>query len=199
MRRSALIGWIPPAIITVAIAVYAGGVMTGRWDPNPTRADAGVVPKVDSTDPEMRKSQELCPFVDRRELLDLLEPGAKVKGIGTTYDPGGDSHQCTVSLQYASLRLNVAHDRLRVADYQGLFEQAQPRTVLGRPALWLLDPVPIVNIPLKSASLLVAWDPTDPGGTASIAIIRESHDPGDEARATQIAERILPTLPGWPG
>ncbi|MEV0560901.1 hypothetical protein [Dactylosporangium sp. NPDC050588] len=52
---------------------------------------------------------------------------------------------------------------------------------------------------MKNASLLVAWDPTDPGGTAEIAIIRESHDSGDEARATQIAERILPTLPGWPG
>ncbi|MFF5225353.1 hypothetical protein [Dactylosporangium sp. NPDC000521] len=65
MRRSPLLGWILPAVITVAIAVSAGGVLTGRWDPNPGRADAGVVPKVDSTDPEMRKSQELCPFVDR--------------------------------------------------------------------------------------------------------------------------------------
>jgi hypothetical protein len=201
MRRSPLLGWILPAVITVAIAVYAGGVATGRWDPTASGgAAAGEVPVPESTDPQMRKAQqELCPLINRPEILEIVESPARNKGVGTTYDQGGHWHQCTVSLEHGALRLNVARDGMRIADYQRLFPHGQPRTVLGRPALWLVDAAPVGNVPLQSSSLLVAWDRGDAGGMIELAIIRARPEPGDEAKATLIAERQLPGLPGWPG
>ncbi|MET7426228.1 hypothetical protein [Dactylosporangium sp. NPDC005555] len=200
MHRRPLLGWVLPAVITVVIAVYLGGALAGRWDPTATSgADANTAAVPESTDPGHRKAQqELCPLISEPEILAIVEQPPTNKGTGTSYDPGGAWHQCTVSLPHSALRLNVSRDGTRIADYQKLFNEAQPRTVLGRPALWLVDPAPVVNIPLKSASLLVAWDRGDTGGMVEVSILRDTIDPADEPKATQIAERQLPGLPDWP-
>ncbi|SRR6266545_1415377 len=200
MRRSSLLGWIIPAVMVAAIAVYAGGVLSGRWrDPTAPRGDAATA-YPESTDPEQRKARaELCPLINRPEVLELVERPSTVKGTSTSYDPNGDWQQCAVTLPNSTLRLNVGHGRTRIADYQKLFPGAQPRTVLGRPATWSAGPSPLANSTLTESTLLVAWDRADSGGMVEISIIREVVDPGDETALMRIAERQLPGLPGWPG
>ena len=201
MRPRKLLGWILPALITVAVAVYVGGVVTGRWDANPSLGGgAKAAPVPESTDPEQRKAQaELCPLIDRPEVYGLVEQPVKRKGTGTSYLRESDWHQCTVMLESGGLRLGVAHDRTDIAEYQRLFPEARPRTVLGRPALWTAGPSLIVNSPWKESSLLVAWDRADTGGMVELTIFRAALDPADEATLTRIAEGQLPSLPGWPG
>jgi hypothetical protein len=201
MRRPPLLGWIIPALIVAAIAVYVGGVVTGRWDPNPAVGSGShAVPVPESTDPEQRKANaELCPLINRPEVYELVEKPAKVPGTGTSYLRESDWHECTVSLPTSALRLAVAHDRTSIADYQRLFPEALPRTLLGRPALWTSGPSLIVNSPWKESSLLMAWDPADSGGMVEVTILRAALDPHDEGTLTRIVERQVPGLPGWPG
>ncbi|MEV4518290.1 hypothetical protein AB0K00_56210 [Dactylosporangium sp. NPDC049525] len=201
MRRPQLLGWIIPALIIVALAVYVGGVVTGRWDPNPSIGDsANAAPFPESTDPEQRKANaELCPLINRPEVYELVEKPVKTTGTGTSYLREGDWHECTVTMPTSALRLAVAHDRTSIADYQRLFPEAQPRTVLGRPALWTAGPSLLVNSPWKESSLLVAWDLADSGGMVEVTILRAALDPGDEGTLALIAQRQLPALPGWPG
>jgi hypothetical protein len=199
MRRTPLLGWIIPAVIVLAIALYPGAVVSGRWK-DPAAADPGMAAYPESTDPEQRKARaELCPLVNRPEVLELVERPATVKGIATTYILGHDSHQCTVTLPNSSLRLDVWLGHTRIADYQKLFPEAQPRTVLGRPALWTAGPSMLVNSTSKEATLVVAWDRADSGGMVDLTIVRPALDAGDEATLTRIAERQLPGVPGWPG
>lgn len=201
MRRTALLGWIPPLIITVGIVVYVGGAATGRWDPTGLRStEAPVVANPDSTDPVQRRaSAELCPLINRPDILRIVEQPATVKAVGTSYGREDGWLECIVTLPHSSLRLNVAREGDSVADYQRRFPKAEPRTILGRPALWIVDPLPILHMQWKSASLLVAWSTADSGGTVEVAVVREDPGPGDEPKATLIAERQLPSLPGWPG
>jgi hypothetical protein len=201
MRRSPLLGWIIPAVIVLAIAVYGSGVLSGRWpDPTASRGADAAMAYPESTDPRQRKARaELCPLINRPEVLELVERPATVKGVGTSYDLNSDWHQCAVTLPNSTLRLNVWHGRTRLADYQKLFPKAQPRTVLGRPATWTAGPSPLVNSTLMNSTLLVAWDRADSGGMVEISILRQAVDPGDEATLMRIAEQQLPGLPGWPG
>jgi hypothetical protein len=201
MRHRKLLGWILPAIIVTAIVVYVGGVLSGRWpDPTAPTGAGAAVPYPESTDPEQRKARaELCPLVNRPEVLELIERPPTVKGVGTSYLRDADVHQCSVTLRNSTLRLAVAHDRLRIADYQKLFAQARPLTVLGRPALWTTDPSRLLNSTRTVATLLVAWDRADSGGTVELTVIRDALDPGDETALTRIAEGQLAALPGWPG
>ena len=200
MRHRQVLGWILPVLISVAVAVYAGGVVTGRWDANPAIGDdAKAAPFPESTDPEQRKAKkELCPLIERPEVYGLVEQPATFKGSGTSYLRESDWHQCTVTLQSSGLRLAVAHDRTSIAEYQRLFPEAQPRTVLGRPALWTAGPSLIVNSPWKESSLLVAWDRADSGGMVEVTILRAALNPGDEGTLTRIVEGAAPALPGWP-
>src|SRR5262245_41764182 len=116
MRRRALLGWILPAVITVAIAVYGVGVLTGHWrEPTASRGADAAMAYPESTDPEQRKARaELCPLINRPEVLELVERPATVKGVGTSYDLNSGWHQCTVSLPNSGLRLNVSHGRTRI-------------------------------------------------------------------------------------
>ncbi|MFU8873125.1 hypothetical protein [Micromonospora sp. SL4-19] len=200
MRRSPLLGWAVPAVIVLAIAVYVGGVVSGRWrDPTAARGADGITAYPESTDSEQRKARaELCPLINRPEVLELVEQPATVKGLGTSYDLHSDWHQCAVTLPNSVLRLNVWHGRTRIVDYQKLFPEAQPRAVLGRPAIWTTDPSPMMNSTLNSSTLLVACR-ADAGGMVEITILRQVVEPGDEAALMRIAERQLPALRGWPG
>ncbi|GAA3208371.1 hypothetical protein GCM10010532_031600 [Dactylosporangium siamense] len=197
MRR--VLGWILPVLITAAVAVYVGGVVTGRWDANPELGSgANAAPYPESTDPEQRKAQaELCPLIDRPDVYGLVEPAGKSKGTGTSYLRDTDWHQCSVSLPTSVLRLAVGHDRTTIAAYQKLFPEAQPRTVLGRPALWTAGKSMIVNSPWQEATLLIAWNRADTGGMVELTILRTKLNPADEGTLTQIAERQVPGVPGW--
>ena len=201
MRRGPLLGWIGPAVIVAVIAVYAGAMVSGRWrDPTGRQAADTAMAYPESTDPQQRKAQaELCPLINRPEVLELVERPATLKGIGTSYDPDGDWRECTVTLPNSSLRLNVWHGRTRIADYRKLFPEAQPRTVLGRRAVWTAGSSSLVNSTWKDATLLVAWDRADSGGMVEISVLREVLNSSDETTLTRIAERQLPGLPGWPG
>jgi hypothetical protein len=200
MRRGRLLDWIGPAVIVAIIAVYVGGVVSGRWeDPTGARAAGTAMTYPESSDPEHRKARaELCTLINRPEILELVDRPATVKGVGTSYDPNGDWRQCTVTLPNGSLRLNVWHGRTRLADYRKLFPEAQPRTVLERQAIWLADSSTVGSMTVKEATLLVAWDRADSGGMVEVSMIRGVVDSGDENALTQIAERQLPALPGWP-
>ncbi|AEV85468.1 hypothetical protein ACWT_4446 [Actinoplanes sp. SE50] len=182
------------------VAVYAGGMLLGRWrSPADAHAAGSRQACPESTDPGHRKAEtELCPLINRPEILTLVDASGTVKGISTSYDPHGEWYECTVTLPSGSLRLNVWKGRTRLADYRKLIPEAQPRTVLGRPAAWWPDSAAIQAIPVKESSVLVAWDRADTGGMVEISTIRTELDPADQAPLTRIAERQLPGLPGWP-
>lgn len=158
------------------------------------------MPYPESSDPEQRKTRaELCPLISRPEILELVDRPAMIKGVGTTYDLHAGWRQCTVTLPIGSLRLNVWHGRTRLADYRELVvPKGQPRTVLGRQAVWTAESSTVGSMTVKESTLLVAWDRADSGGMVEMSIIRQVIDSGDEKTLTQIAERQFPGLPGWP-
>ncbi|MFG2272805.1 DUF6215 domain-containing protein [Streptomyces chartreusis] len=99
--------------------------------------------------------------------------------------------------------------RLRVAGSESLLREAEKRTVLGRPAVLYSDRTIRMafrldgggdadsgpGVPLRS--LMVAKDAEGGGGSFDVTLWRsDGMVPGD-AVLLRLAEKVLPTVPGW--
>ncbi|GAA3390009.1 DUF6215 domain-containing protein [Streptomyces roseoviridis] len=115
-----------------------------------------------------------------------------------------------VDLPTYSVRLSVSYDRLPVARLGRLLgNTVEPTKVLGRTALFYSDRTLAFRAPLGGGKaetttggiarhLLVAKDPKDGGGSYELVIWRQDQGiPVDDAALVRLAERVLPTVPGW--
>lgn len=209
----------------VAALVLVGGLAGGFWalaKYGPESADqadltpAACVRTRDDVPPSKPLSgSELCEALNRPDLPTLLgtpddrvhsaysNEGSYSESLGiTTQDPGA-----VIGLDAYSVKLEASDDDLTIAEIaEYLPKAAQRRTVLGHPAyLYPGRSIGIVFDEGKSSTvpggvsrtLLVAKDPKDGGGSYEIAIWREDDVAPDEAALLRVAERVLPTVPGW--
>ncbi|MFI8519118.1 DUF6215 domain-containing protein [Streptomyces sp. NPDC085481] len=160
----------------------------------------------------------LCEALNRPDLPALLgTPGEQAQNAWgsdgwTTLlkDDKVASPEGDVRLPTYSVNLSVSYDRLPVATMgRFLGNTAEPTKVLGREAVFYSDRTIALKISLGGGGkgeagpggiarhLLVAKDPKDGGGSYEIVIWRQDQGVPDDAALLRVAERVLPTIPGW--
>lgn len=126
MWRQRIFGWIGVLVMTGLI----GYLVASRWPADPKPAGYTAPTFDEPTDPGHKRAfHEVCPAINRPEVVALLEQPAEVHGQGTSYgtDPGYLS--CHVTLKLASLRVDVG-DGLTVASMRRVSPDAHDLTVL---------------------------------------------------------------------
>ncbi|MFF3213875.1 DUF6215 domain-containing protein [Streptomyces sp. NPDC002886] len=161
---------------------------------------------------------QLCEALHRPDLAALLgTPGEVVKnangGDGTSKSAGDDKEIHTptgqIELETYTVHLRASYDRLTVATVADLLgDGTGPRTVLGRPAAFYSDRTLSISFRLDGSDtssrpgvptrgLVVAMDPADGGGSYELNLWRSDGLVPDDAVVLRVAERILPTIPGF--
>ncbi|WP_327307625.1 DUF6215 domain-containing protein [Streptomyces sp. NBC_01298] len=161
---------------------------------------------------------QLCEALHRPDLADLLgTPGEVVKnanGGGSTSKPAGtgeEIHTPTAEIEFETytVHLRASYGRLSVATVAELLGGgAPPRTVLGRPATFYSDRTISISFRLDGSdtssvpgvptrALVVAMDPQDGGGSYELNLWRSDGAVPDDAVVLRVAERVLPTIPGF--
>ncbi|MEU8618871.1 DUF6215 domain-containing protein [Streptomyces sp. NPDC048623] len=163
----------------------------------------------------------LCEALNRPDLPVLLgTPRERAQNAwgsdGTLKGPEGTDRTPTpsanVSLPTYEMELSVSYDRFPVAELGRLLgSTAEPTTFQGRPAVLYYDRTIALKIPFggkgKAESrpggparhLLVAKDAKDGGGAYELVIWRQDEGIPDDVALLKVAERVLPTVPGWAG
>ncbi|MFF5018944.1 DUF6215 domain-containing protein [Streptomyces sp. NPDC001165] len=159
---------------------------------------------------------QLCKALNRSDLPTLLgtpqEQAETAYGSESSFkDADGKktpSPDAEVSLKTYSVKL-WASDDLRVGEFSGLFSSdEESKTILGHPAVLYSGQTIGLKINLGdnkigtgpggiARHLLVARDAKDGGGSFEIAIWRQDDVPPDDTALLRVAERVLPTVPGW--
>lgn len=161
---------------------------------------------------------QLCAALLRPDLADLLgTPGEVAKsanGSGSTFKPaGGDKEIHTpsgeVELETYTVHLRASYDRLTVATVaKFLGDGTPPQTVLDRPATFYSDRTLSISFNLDGSNassgsgvptrtLVVARDPQDGSGSYELTLWRSDGEVPDDAVVLRVAEKVLPTIPGW--
>ncbi|MFF3334085.1 DUF6215 domain-containing protein [Streptomyces sp. NPDC002888] len=159
---------------------------------------------------------QLCTVLNRPDLPTLLgTPGEEAKSVGSGDNSfslaSGDvpTPEADVTLTTYSVQLSASYDDLPVTGMAGLLGgNARERTVLGRPAVLYSNRTIAFRFNLGGGkadgapghiarSLVIAQDPKDGGGSYEIAIWRQDSVPPDDATLLRVAEKVLPTVPGW--
>jgi hypothetical protein len=145
-------------------------------------------PYPEPSDPGHKRAfHEVCPAINRPEVLALVGDPATMTGQGTSYM--ADSLGCFISGGTAVIRLDVGR-HVPVSSLTGISTQGRSLTVLGRPALletWAGR--------LPRSTLTIAREASDSGDYATIMVFTEV--PADEATMVRLAELILPHVAGW--
>ncbi|WP_371574091.1 DUF6215 domain-containing protein [Streptomyces sp. NBC_01314] len=208
-------------------AVAAVGVILGgMWllgdllDQTPDSQGPAVCSSSDDASPASRgkvSGAQLCTALNRSDLPELL---------GTPTDQavtasGGESKsswadgtktvtpEATVTLETYSVELSASYEDLPVAESVGyLGASAETRTVLGRPAVLYSDRTLAISFGGDGSDpqsgpggvarrLLVATDPKDSGSTYELVVWRQDSVIPDDEALFRVAEKVLPTIPGW--
>ncbi|MEV5970295.1 DUF6215 domain-containing protein [Streptomyces sp. NPDC051921] len=210
----------------VATALILGGLLAGSFwymaktSPQSAAAERpAVCTAATGTMPARYVSgTRLCEVLNRPDLPTLLgTPGEQASTAwGSDGWTGGDdkspSPEGNVTLPTYSVKLAVSYDRFPVAQLGRLLgNTAEPTKVLGRQAVFYSDRTLAFTVPLGDGGkaetrtggiarhLLVAKDTKDGGGSYEIIIWRYDQAMPDDAALLRIAERVLPTVPGWAG
>ncbi|MFD8737571.1 DUF6215 domain-containing protein [Streptomyces sp. NPDC059618] len=206
----------------VAAVVLVGGVAGGIWGlsrvlPNANGTDdpARCSDRLGTPPPSKRVSgEQLCQALNRSDLPALLgtpdEHALTADGNDSviTLDGGTKiaSPEANVTLKTYSVKLSASEDRLSVAQNLELLPKAEPRQILGHPAVLYSDRTIALTFGSGKASsgpggiarsLLVAKDAKGGGGSFEIAVWRQDDVVPDDAALFRVAELVLPTVPGW--
>ncbi|MFF6998321.1 DUF6215 domain-containing protein [Streptomyces sp. NPDC008313] len=157
----------------------------------------------------------LCAALNRQDLPDLLRtPAERTVTAGgrrewVTPDGGMKVADCEahVALESYSVKLSASYDASSVAG-RAAFEtgSAQKRTVLGHPAVLYSDRTASITLDGEKAGtgrggharrLMVAMDEKDRGDSFEIVIWRQDGRAPDDTALLRVAEKVLPTVPGW--
>ncbi|MEU7415316.1 DUF6215 domain-containing protein [Streptomyces antibioticus] len=172
--------------------------------------------------PELRvpgvvSGDRLCTALNRPDLASLLgtpqEHTETADGHDFAFELAAGSKiaipEATVTLDTYSVKITATYDGLPVEGSEDLLGGgAESRTFLGHPAVLYSNPTIAFKVDLGGGdaetgpggiarSLLVAQDAKDGGGSYEIAIWRQDDVLPDDAALLRVAEKVLPTLPGW--
>ncbi|MFF7974215.1 DUF6215 domain-containing protein [Streptomyces sp. NPDC007905] len=203
-----------------AVLVFAGVVgvllaqkeLQGSSDPGPATCSSDDKPVSRRV-----SAAQLCTALNRSDLPTLL--GTPREQAETAYgsessvkDADGKetpSPEAEVSLKTYSVKLWASDDDLRVGEFSGLLGRStEPKTVLGHPAVLYSGHTIALRFNLGGGKvhtgtggiarhLLVARDAKDGGGSFEVALWRQDDVPPDDTALLRVAERVLPTVPGW--
>ncbi|MGW8401136.1 DUF6215 domain-containing protein [Streptomyces lydicus] len=163
---------------------------------------------------------QLCTALNRRDLPTLLgtpDERAETAGGSESWMKGAGgtkivTPEATVQLKTYAVKLSASYDRLRVAQSVRLLgETAEAKKVLGRPAVLYSDRTIALSFSFDghkigqsdsrpggiARSLVVAKDAKDGGGSFEIALWRQDEGMPDDEALLRVAEKVLPTIPGW--
>ncbi|WP_051796013.1 DUF6215 domain-containing protein [Streptomyces sp. NRRL S-87] len=209
----------------VAAVVLVGGLAGGIWhvqgqkreraEPAPpadcSRSQRGTLPKGYVT------GAQLCEALNRQDLPVLLgTPGERAEnayGSEGWVEMAGDQKlaapEATVQLGTYALKITASYDDMPVAEAaQLLGNGAQVQTVLGHQAVVSTVQATAVSFDLGAGkpetgpggparSLLVAGSAKDRGDSFELVIWRRDGKSPDDPALFRVAEKVLPTVPGW--
>ncbi|MEU4170329.1 DUF6215 domain-containing protein [Streptomyces sp. NPDC026665] len=214
--RSGLNVGVQAVAAAVLVAGVAGGIR-GLSRILPGGEDSGgqvTCSDAHGTPPPKRVSgAQLCRALNRSDLPVLLgtpdEPVRTADGDDNWMTVDGTrmaSPEANVTLETYSVKLSASDDRFSVSQGLDLLPQAQPRQILGHPAVLYSDRTTALTLDSGKAgsgpggvarSLLVAKDAKEGGGSFEITIWRQDDVVPDDAALFRVAELVLPTVPGW--
>jgi len=207
----------------IAAIVVVGGLVGLLWALDlDSKASADRGPAACSTAHDTKPSKpvsgaQLCTALNRPDLPMLLgtpdEYAQSADGNETTFTSADGTKSTTpeadVDLKTYSVRLSASDDDLGVADMAGLLGTgAENKTMLGHPAVVYSDRTIALSFNFGGGkaktgpggiarSLLVARDAKDGGGYFEVSIWRQDFATPDDAALYRVAEKVLPTVPGW--
>ncbi|WP_137990432.1 DUF6215 domain-containing protein [Streptomyces vilmorinianum] len=208
----------------VAAVVLTAVLGVGLWTLGETASSGSATPRpATCSGAEAEKAAgrvsgaQLCEALHRPDLAALLgTPGeiAKTAGGGAgTFRPVGGKEIVTpsaeVEFETYTVTLKATYDRLPVAGSAAyLGDGARQRTVLGRPAVLYWDRTLSISFRLDGSdatsgpgvpvcALSVARDAKDSGGSFEVVLWRADGAVPDDAVLLRVAEKVLPTIPGW--
>ncbi|MEI5524919.1 DUF6215 domain-containing protein [Streptomyces brasiliscabiei] len=159
----------------------------------------------------------LCTALNRSDLPGLLgtptEKAVTASGSDneSTWADGTKTvtPEATVRLDTYTVELSASYDDLPVTEAVGhLGSGAETRKVLGHAAALYSDRTIAISFGPDGADaesrpggvarrLLVATDPKDSGSTFELVIYRQDSMTPDDEALFRVAEKVLPTIPGW--
>ncbi|MGW9130190.1 DUF6215 domain-containing protein [Streptomyces sp. NPDC055681] len=186
----------------------------------PARCSGGEpekAPREQGKTPRRVSGAQLCEALNRPDLAELLgTPGETAKtagGSGGSVKLAGGKEIATPSARVEfgtyTVTLSATYDRFSVAGSAALLGGgARQRTVLGRPAVFYSDRTISISFRLDGSdtdsgpgvparALTVARDAKDSGGSFEVALWRADGGVPDDAVLLRVAEKVLPTVPGW--
>ncbi|MGW6960050.1 DUF6215 domain-containing protein [Streptomyces chartreusis] len=207
------------AVAAVAMVTALGG---GLWAYGQTTESNGGPPPATCSDETPGKptgrvtGAQLCEALLRPDLAELLGTPAEDAKTASGSDGsvglsgGKDIPMPSAEVQFDTytVTLSATYDDLPVAGSRTLLRDAEQRTVLGRPAVLYSDRTIRIafrldggdadsgpGVPLRS--LMVAKDANDGGGSFDVTLWRADGMVPDDAVLLRLAEKVLPTVPGW--
>ncbi|MEU8753193.1 DUF6215 domain-containing protein [Streptomyces chartreusis] len=207
------------AVAAVAMVTALGG---GLWAYGQTSESSGGPPPATCSDETPGKptgrvtGAQLCEALLRPDLAELLGTPAEDAKTASGSDgsvglSGGKDipmPSAEVEFDTYTVTLSATYDDLPVAGSETLLRDAEKRTVLGRPAVLYSDRTIRIafrldggdadsgpGVPLRS--LMVAKDAKDGGGSFDVTLWRADGMVPDDAVLLRLAEKVLPTVPGW--
>jgi hypothetical protein len=210
----------------VAAVVLVGGVVGGMWGlgavlPKTSQEDSKPATCTASTDKTLPakyvSSAQLCTALNRSDLPVLLgtpDEHAETAGgsAGWMTLAGGTkiaSPEADVDLTTYSVRLSASYDDIPVAAAARYVDStSEVKMVLGHPAVLYSDRTIAISFNLGGGkastgpggvarSLLVSTSAKDGGDSFEISIWRQDDVAPDDEALFRIAEKVLPTVPGW--
>ncbi|MFE8992634.1 DUF6215 domain-containing protein [Streptomyces collinus] len=155
---------------------------------------------------------QLCEALNRSDLAALLGTPAEIAKTAS----GSDSSigkiatpRAQVEFEAYTVTLSATYDGLPVAGSEALLgSDARPRKTLGHPGVLYSDRTIRISFRLDGGdadskpgvparALTVAQDAKDRGGSLDVTLWRADGVVPDDAVLLRVAEKVLPTVPGW--
>ncbi|MFE2103282.1 MULTISPECIES: DUF6215 domain-containing protein [unclassified Streptomyces] len=208
--------WVQ-ALVAVLVLGIPGALLVHIALQGPSEPGPATCSYDDKPVSERVSAKQLCKALNRPDLPTLLgtprEKAETAYGSESSFkDADGKetpSPDAEVSLKTYSVKLWASDDDMRVGEFSGLLgRSAESKKILGHPAVLYSGQTIGLKINLGGGKidtgpgglarhLLVARDAKDGGGSFEVAIWRQDDAPPDDTALLRVAERVLPTVPGW--
>ncbi|MFJ5998342.1 DUF6215 domain-containing protein [Streptomyces sp. NPDC092370] len=160
---------------------------------------------------------QLCEALNRSDLAALLGTPTEIaktaqgsdSSIGTAGGKDIATPQAQVEFETYTVTLSATYDGLPVTGSEALLgSDARRKKVLGRPGVLYSTRTISISFRLDGGdadsgpgvparALTVAQGPKDRGGSLDVTLWRADGVVPDDAVLLRVAEKVLPTVPGW--
>ncbi|WP_327314899.1 DUF6215 domain-containing protein [Streptomyces sp. NBC_01235] len=216
--------WAQAIAALVVVGALGGGLFVIQKN-DAKAADKPATCSVDDKDEKADKAAraahrisgtQLCTALNRADLPTLA--GTPQEHALTAYGSDGSVEMAggteiptpegTVQLDTYTVKLSRSYDDLPIAGMEDLLNEAEKKTILGHPAVLYSGQTFSIQFNLGGGksetgpggiarTLVVAPDSKDGGGSYELAIWRQDSVRPDDAALLRIAQKVLPTVPGW--